>query len=156
MVLLHEALLNPLALLGENLEDLLHAHVLVDDLRFKTLQSPVQGEDLADHYTDAAAATPPRPAPPSPAQEPTLGLLGAALHECNVDRSIFCTGSGASRGAGHSPEGGDTRRTESSGQQLQRCVAHHRTCLAALADTWLTPGDNSQVLPKKGQNLTGY
>ena len=48
--LLHEALLNPLAVLGEDLEDLV---------------------------SDVAAAT---LAPP--AQEPTLELLGAALHEC--------------------------------------------------------------------------
>ena len=70
-------------------------------------------------HRDASRLSLPRP--PSPAQEPTLGLLGAALHECNVDRSIFCTGSGA-RGAGRSPEGGDTRQTESLEQPEGRCV----------------------------------
>ena len=71
VVLLHEALL------GENLEDLLHAHVLVDDLLHNTLQNSVVREDLEDLDDDLAAAT---IAPPAlPAQEPTLGLLGAAL-----------------------------------------------------------------------------
>ena len=34
-------------------------------------------------------------------------------------------------------------------------AAHHRTCLAALTDTWLTPSFTSQV-SLKGQDLTGY
>ena len=40
---------------------------------------------------------------------------------------------------GRSPEGGDTRRTESSEQP------DHRTSLAAITDTWLTPSFTSQV-----------
>ena len=52
VILLHEALLIPLAVLGENLEDLLHAHVLVDDLLHKTLQNSALGEDQEDHHSD--------------------------------------------------------------------------------------------------------
>ena len=63
MVLLHEARSNPVAILGENLEDLLHTHVL-GDLLHKTLQNSVLEVHLEDLHSGDAAATPPRPALP--------------------------------------------------------------------------------------------
>ena len=66
--------MNPLAVLGENLEDLLHTHVL-----HKTLQNLVLEVDLGD-LDDVAAATNAPPAPP--AQEPTTVAL---LHKTRQD-----------------------------------------------------------------------
>ena len=119
--------------------------------------------DLEDLDSDDAAAIPPRQ--PSPAQEPTLGLLVTALdtsdrpqhhlyrpgidggysqlHRSQVPcvgrvppASSLCTG--VRGGAGHSPEGGDARRTSPWSNPK---ATHHRTRLAApcrpLADTRL-------------------
>ena len=107
----------------------------------------------------ARSSSYPRPANrrpyPRTIREPTLGLPGAALDGCNVDqyRSVQVVPVGAwvalpRRVAtlhGQSPPGNYSRGS----------VAHHRTCLAALTNTWLAPSFTSQA-PHKGRDLAGY
>ena len=92
---------------------------------------------------------PPTPLPRLSPPPPTL-WGSRAPPQTDVIKTVisFCTG-GAGRGVGHSPEGGDTPRTESSGQQLprecppssnlSRCPYRH------LASSWLHQPGSPQV-----------
>ena len=75
---------------------------------------------------------PPRAPPPSPAQEPTLGLLGAALHVGMLTAGSYVRAL--------VPEGARVplpKKATLDGQSPQSDpkATHHRTCLAALTDT---------------------
>ena len=84
---LRQLQLEPLGLLELVVEDHRDVHNR-KDLLHKTLLN--QSWETTKTFTRPAASR----LSLLPAQEPPLGLLSAALHECNVDRSIFCTGSG--------------------------------------------------------------
>ena len=80
-----------------------------------------------------------------------LGLLGAARDRCNKD------GRSAQGSLGHSPEGGESRRTSPPGNNSRGSVTHRRTNtlpLESLAGSWLAPGFTSQSPKKVGP--TGY
>ena len=75
---------------------------------------------------------PPRAPPPSPAQEPTLGLLGAALH-VGMLTAVSSVRALVSERAGVA----HPKKATLDGQSPQSHpkATHHRTYLAALTDT---------------------
>ena len=75
---------------------------------------------------------PPRAPPSSPAQEPTLGLLGAALH-VGMLTAVSSVRALVPVGARVPPPKKATLDGQSP--QSQPKATHHRTCLAALTDT---------------------
>ena len=69
-----------------------------------------------------AAAPPPAPPRPFPPHHPGthFGAPGRRPRRCKMTVVSLCTGSAVRGCVGHSPDGGDSPHTESSGQQLPR------------------------------------
>ena len=126
------ALLNSHLVLGEDLEDLLHAGVL-DDLLRKTLQKLSWEKTLENN----------RP----PSKNPLWGLLAAPWTRRMFVASSLCTVVPAGAWVAHSKEA-TLHRQSPRATTPEGVSAYHRTCHAALADTWLTPSFTSQP-PKR-------
>ena len=126
--------------------------VIFDDLVRKTLQNLSWEKTVKTLTTIWPPPSAPRPLLP---KNPLWGswappCTNVMLTAVSSVRALVSTGARVAPPKeathdGQSPPGNNSRGS----------VTHHRTCLAALADTWLTPSFTSQV-SLKGQDLTGY